>query len=285
MRLNGEETSAGEPTPRASANVPALDRSGSNPLSRQLAVHREFSAERINAIVNHSEVRPWVGGGTGTLDLTGIVADPRNVLLMAELGGLVFIELEPGLMEVHTQFLPEGRGASAITAVNDALWWIFTRTACTEVVTKVPAGNMAAAALVKRIGGRLRFRRENAWHTATGTVPVSYYSKTLDDWAADADGLDEIGHWFHEKLEHAKEATTGAAPLHDDDAAHDRYVGATVAMIAAEHLAKGLGFYGRWAKLAGYGPIAAIATNPLVLDIGDALLAVHGDDFDVILCR
>jgi len=39
-----------------------------------LSVCREFSAERINLVVNHPDVRPWVGG-VGPLDMSPAVAD------------------------------------------------------------------------------------------------------------------------------------------------------------------------------------------------------------------
>lgn len=249
------------------------------------SVRREFSAERINAVVNHSDVRPWVGGGSGPLDLTPLVADPANVLLMNEQGGVLFQKHEPGLYEAHTQFLPDGRGAQAVASVADALRWMFTRSDAVEIVTKVPAGNGGALGLVRAIHGRLLFVRDNVWPTAQDASAVSFYSLGIMDWAGKAPGLAESGHWFHEKLEGAKAATAGAAPLHDDDEAHDRYVGATVEMIAAGQVDKGLAFYNRWARFAGYGPVAAIAVNPLVIDIGDAILAVRGDDFDVLLCR
>lgn len=247
-------------------------------------VNREFSAERINSIVNHPEVRPWLGG-TGALDLTPLVADPRNVLLMGEGGGVLFQWLEPGLYEAHTQFLPEARGAGSVQNVRDALRWMFTRTDAVEIVTKVPAPNKAALGLVRAIHGQKLFEREAAWPTESGMVAVSFYGLSMLSWAGSAPDIGASGHWFHEKLEAAKAATAGARPPHDDDAAHDQYVGATVEMIAAGQVEKAMAFYGRWARFSGYGPIAAIAINPLVLDIGDAILAVRGADFDVLLCR
>lgn len=248
------------------------------------SVCREFSAERINIVANHPAVRPWLGG-QGTLDLTPLVADSRNYLLMNGDGGVLFQFLEPGLYEAHTQFLPSCRGAEAVQAVKDALRWMFTRTDAIEIVSKVPAGNKGALGLVRAIHGQLQFTRDNAFLLGGQMASVGYYSLPIMAWAGKCEELADSGQWFHEKLEAAKNATAGAAPLHDDDDAHDRYVGATVEMFQAGQIGKALGFYSRWAKFAGYGPISLIATNPVVLDIGDAILAVREDDFSVLLCR
>lgn len=251
-----------------------------------LSVRREFSAHGLNIIVNHPGVRPWVGApGTDRIDLSAVVADSRNVLLMAD-GGAFFLTMqEPGIYEVHSQFLPEHRGENVIAAAHDASRYMFTRTDCVEIRTKVPEGNIAAGALAKRMGWGLLFSRDKAWPTDEGLVGCRYYSKTIDQWAAAAPGITDSGAWFHRKLEAAKVASGSELPVHDDDDAHDRYVGATVEMIAAGQIAKGLGFYNRWAPFAGYGPVSLVAMNPPVIDIGDALLAVRGDDFHVILCR
>lgn len=249
-----------------------------------LSVCREFSAERINTIVNHVEVRPWVGGA-GPLDLSPVIANPANVLLMAEGGGFVFTQQEPGVYEVHTQFLPEHRGANVLLAAADAARFMFTRTDCVEILSKVPDGNVPAAAFAKAMKWELRFSRPNAWQTDRGLVGVKYYGKTLMQWASHADALAVTGEWFHGKLEAAKLEKGASVPVHDDDDAHDRYVGAAAEMIMAGQIIKGINFYNSWARFAGYATISVIAANPYVLDIGDAILAVRNDDFEVLLCR
>lgn len=252
----------------------------------KLSVWREYSAENINSTVNHPEVRPWVGyPELGALDLTPIVADPNNVLLMGVGGGFICQMQEPGIYEVHTQFVPEHRGENTIRAALDGLRYMFTRTDCIELRTKVPHGNVAAEWLARRVGFVHQFTREHAWPTADGMQPVKYYALTIDQWAGRTAELEASGEFFHDKLEAAKDAMGATAPLHDHDTAHDRYVGATVEMIGAGYIDKALTFYRRWAAFAGYGPIHAIAANPLVIDIGDALLAVRGDDFEVLLVR
>lgn len=249
-----------------------------------LSVCREFSAERINLVVNHPDVRPWVGGD-GPLDLSPVVADSNNYLLMGEGGGFLLVQQEPGIYEVHSQFLAGNRGEAVVQAAHDASRYMFTRTDCIEIRTKVPNGNVAAAALTRRMGWEFQFERANAWQTASGLTSVRYFAKTINQWANTAPGIADTGHWFHEKLEDAKIAAGSAMPIHDDDDAHDRYVGATCEMVMAGQFAKAMAFYHRWAPFAGYAPISVIATNPLVIDIGDALLAVRNDNYEVLLCR
>lgn len=253
--------------------------------AQPLTVDRQFNAQALNAVVNHPDVRPWVGAGSFELDLSSVVADPANVLLMNEHGGCLFERVGAGLYEVHTQFVPEGRGPGALQAVRDALHWMFTRTDAVEIQTKVPVNNLPALALVKSIGGELHFYRDNAWQTDSGMVGVNYYVQTIDAWAGKADTAKAAGEWFHDKLEAAKAASEAGSPVHDDDEAHDRYVGATIEMVLNGQLEKGLWFYNRWARFAGYASVALIAENPPVIDIQDAILAVRPNDFEVLLCR
>lgn len=251
----------------------------------EFTVEREFGAGRLNAVVNHPGVRPWVGAGSHPLDLTSVVSDQDNVLLMGQGGGLLFIRYAPGIYEVHTQFIPEARGRAAIEATNDALRWMFTKTDAVEILTKVPDRNKGALGLVKAIHGELRFHRDNAWLAADGPDGVGHYALTIQSWAGKCAAVETSGHWFHEKLEAAKEHLGATNPLHDDDEAHDRYVGATVEMILAGQVAKAINFYNEWAPFAGYATVSIIAANPLVIDIQDAILAVRGGDFEVLLCR
>lgn len=239
------------------------------------SVAREFHAERLNAVVNHPEVRGFVGPGTNRIDLTQLVANPANVLLMREGGGLFFGQHEEGIYEVHTQFVPEARGEIAVEATRDALRWMFTHTDAREIVTKVDPVNKGALGLVRAIHGELRFKRGD----------IGHYALPIDAWAGKCQPLEISGNWFHEKLETAKIAMHAAIDIHAYDEFHDRYVGATVEMILAGQIDKAVRFYNRWANFSGYGTVSVITNNPVVIDTGDALIAVRENDFEVILCR
>ena len=80
-------------------------------------LERSHDAARINAVVNHPEVRPHVGAPEiGELDLTELVARPEHWFLMGDHGGFMLSWSAPGVREVHTFVLPEGRGKWAENA-------------------------------------------------------------------------------------------------------------------------------------------------------------------------
>jgi hypothetical protein len=80
-------------------------------------LERSFDVERINAVVNHPEVRPFIGNGVdGDIDTSVLVDAHENWFLMGEHGGFLLGWSAPGAREVHTFILPEGRGKWA----NDA---------------------------------------------------------------------------------------------------------------------------------------------------------------------
>lgn len=249
-------------------------------------LRRETSAERINAIVNHPSVYPFVRGhAIDPLDVSSLTNDPANVLLVGEHGGLLFHQVAANLYEAHTSVLPAGRGAWAIMFAHAALHWMFSRTLAMEIFTRVPQGNKGALGLVRAIHGRFEFERQNGWIMDFDPVPAGIYTRSVADWMRNAPGLAERGAWFHDRLE-AEYARHGRQePPHDDDTVHDRYVGAATEMILGGQPDKGVLFYNRWALMAGYQPVQIIARSPLTIDIKDAFLIVRDDDFWVPAVR
>lgn len=146
-------------------------------------IRRSFDAAEINAILNDPSVLPFVGlPGMGHLDMTPVIADRRNVVLMAEGGGLIFHHQGDGQFEVHTQFLPSWRGRHALRAATEAVSWMFAETDCRLITTKVPDGNYAAGALARRVGLMFRYTEDAAWPTDRGPVAVRWYSVSKDEW-------------------------------------------------------------------------------------------------------
>src|SRR6266481_7406635 len=111
-----------------------------------IPIERHFSAERINEVINDSSVRPWVANGSEVLDVAKHVGNRSHVLLMGEHGGCMFFKFLPGVYEVHTQVERAGRGewTNALTAA--CARWMFTRTDCYEILTRVPHGHEPARA-------------------------------------------------------------------------------------------------------------------------------------------
>jgi hypothetical protein len=245
-------------------------------------IERVFDGEKINRIVNDPSVYPWVRGVCeGPLDLGPLLQDQRHVCLMEDFGGCLFTQQSPGIYEVHTQFLPQGRGAKALATVQGALHWMFTRSGAVEIWTRCPKGNLGARVLAKAIGGREEMVVKQGWVQDGQIIPATIFSLTIQEWMKTAPGLEEIGDWFHRKLEEEYRIAGYSEPVHDDDPSHNRYVGAAVEMIRGGQAYKGQIFYNRFAAMSGYQPIKIINTDPVMVDIRDAILEVHGRNFFV----
>jgi len=225
----------------------------------RLSICREFLAERINRVLNNPRVRPFVGlPNAGPLDFGPLVADLRNYLLMTEGGGFFLQCIDPGVYEIHTQFVPEARGRRVVEATVDMQRFMFGRTDCIEIVTKVPSGNVAATALVRKAAMQPLFSHDGS----------AFYTKTLAGWAETARVTRE---------------SSAFLPVSDD-------LRRTMLMLAIEMAAfgqidKGLRFYSRFSRLTNTLPLALVAINPLVFDIGEALIALRGEELETVLCR
>lgn len=245
--------------------------------TRNSIVHRTFDPSRLNAVANADGVREWLGG-EGALDVAALIDNTANFALETTGGGFVLQQLEPGVYEVHSLFLPEHR-ANTVEAMSDGLVYMFTRTDCRRIVTMVPDNNKPASALAMRGGFRKLFHRPGP------LGPATYMALDLDDWAMREEWLEDYGEWFHEKLEDAKREVGSALPVHDHDPAHERAVGCAVMMMLAGNAAKGIDFYNGWARFAGYATIGAFSFTPAVVDVVDAVVEIGNNDMRVLLCR
>lgn len=233
-------------------------------------IARHYDAARVNAVLNHSSVRPYVAPlGEGGIDVSAAVANPNNVLLMGEHGGCLMVQLVAGIYEVHTQVLPEGRGAWTVEMLEAVQYWMFTRTNCVEGVTRVPQGHQAARAAALAVGMRKDFTRP-ACSFLEKIVPFDIYSITIQDWARRAGGLADRGQWLHDFFARQAERLGISVPLHDDDPNHNRYVGAALDMALAGQHQKAVAFYNRWALVSRHATCALVQRDPPLLkfDIG-----------------
>lgn len=249
-------------------------------------LRRTLDASFLNSVANDPGVRPWLGCvelgcADGTIDLTLAVSDPANVALVCDAGGFLLTNAGAGEYEVHSMFLPAGRGRMTVPAMRAGFEYMFTRTDCQRIVTKVPDDNAAAAGLARLGGFREEFRRDSVWNSRG----VSYRSISLENWAMSSADLEVHGEWFHKHLEAAKLAAGSSLESHAHDPAHERAVGATVLMARSGQGLKGVKFYNRWASLAGYQSIDMLSEKPAILDVRDAIIEVRGGDMEVLLCR
>lgn len=255
-------------------------------LSPDDSVRRSFDANDINPILNHPGVFPAISvPGHDHYDATPLVENPLNVLMMTEGGGILFIKQEPHIYEVHTNFLPKFRGRHAVRASLAAYRWMFTHTDCETLQTRVPAFNKAADLFCKIVGARLEFTRQKVWPTSTGDVDLKYYALRIHDWIWRTPSLADSGVRFHKRFDEERARHGLTEENHPEDRAHDIAVGACAEMIFGGEPEKGAFFYNQFAKFSGYGIISIVSRNPLLLDIGTAVIQVTGDSFTVLTCR
>lgn len=245
-------------------------------------IRRHFTADSLNVVVNHPDVYEWGRGAmTGRLDLTPVVQNENNYLLMGEYGGVLFLKHQPGVYEAHTQVLPDGRGKWALDMVNEALEWMFTRTDCVDIMTRVPKGNLAARALARAIHGTIEYRMEHGWVIDNTLVYADVFSLQIQTWMAKAPGLEAHGEKFHDDLEKEYARFDKSGPNHPHDPVHDRYVGAVSLMMPFQPH-KAVIMYSRWAGMAGYAPIRIVSDDPIIIDIQESLLQVSDRGFFVL---
>lgn len=253
-----------------------------------VSIWRETNVERINAIVNHPDVRPWIADGVGVIDLTAQVADTRNVLLMGEHGGMMFLWAGPGIYECHTQVLPAYRGEWTRRMTEACARYMFTLTDAFEIMTRVPAGHVAAKAATEAGGGKLEFTRPNNTLFRGRMVDCHIYSFRLQDWVPRAEGIEETGQWMHRRMEEEAVRLGIEDPPHDDDPNHNRYLGAAVEMAFGGQPVKACLFYNRWVTAARHmrngvlQHISIVSTNPMVAKFDIGLMRFHADDIEVI---
>ena len=257
------------------------------------AIVRAFSAENANRIVNDPTVFPYVSvPGIDRIDLTQALDDPRHVCIEAiddegNVGGVVvFFQQEPGIYEFHTNFLPPWRGSFVLEALNRSLAYMFISTDCAELLTRVPAFNKAAEIGARRIGATREFTRVRSWNTVDGLVDCSFWSISYASWSREQAESVHWGAWFHEQLDRAfvAQGVEKRNPRADEEC-RDLRAGLAVQMIFAGQVEKAIVLYNQWARFAGHGVISLVLRNPVIVDVGDALLQFDGDHMKVLKCR
>lgn len=250
-------------------------------------IRRSFDAAEINCILNDPSVFEAIKlpGMKPEIDVSGILKDPRNVLLMGEGGGIIFAQVEPGIYDVHTAFLESYRGRNALKASLDAYRWMFCHTDCMVLQTKVPEFNKAAYRFCQIVGATKEFEREGVWLTENGAVGISYWALRYDDWVRKTPSLKASGKRFHDHLDAERLRHGEDDENHPQEDCHDLYVGVCAEMIYAGQPEKAVVLYNRWANFSGYGQISLVSKSPLLIDIGSAVLQVINDSFRVIKCR
>lgn len=243
---------------------------------------RTLDGTHLTHVANHPDVRPFLGG-TAVLDLAGLVEDPANITIETANGGLIGVAIGAGRYDVHTLFLPEGRGAEASHAMSLMAEYMFSVTDCVEGRTTVPVVNRGAALAARRAGFELRYTSELPWGDShTG---AEFFALTIERWALRSPMTLALGQWFHEALAAAKNEAGSAQPTHPEDRVHDHMVGAVCAMARGGQPEKAVRFYNVWAACARYAPIQLLRAHPIIIDVQDAIVEWNGTDLEVLRCR
>lgn len=177
---------------------------------------------------------------------SGRIQEPMGYIMF-------FPKTKTGVFEQHTAFITEARGAAAGRMIEAAIAMLFIEGQAIALLTTCPEWNPAAASMARKMGGSIRYRKDQ-YALRDGQVQgADIYGMTILDWAyRHHPGYGEIGHRWHEQV-----FSQLPAAKHDDDEAHNGILG--IALKVGErrpHL--GLGIYNAWAEIAGYAPATLI---------------------------
>lgn len=230
-------------------------------------------------LLAHPEVAPhvWLDRLTPQR-LCELINDEKNYLLCSKNAALFFHWQEPGVYELHTQALPEGRGKEVKNLALEAIDFMFCSTDCMELLTKVELTNHRAALGAHIIGFTAEFEIPR-------TPPMHGYALRFEQWVAKAASLLPLGEKFHSDLSRGVATLNKTLPPHPPDLTHDRRVGACAMMLQGGQIAKAVILYNRWARFTGYDVVKVISVSPLILDVGQGVwVSVEGDKMEVLRC-
>jgi hypothetical protein len=139
-------------------------------------VQLSTDAQLLNRVMNDPSVFPDISfGHPGPFDGTPLLKD-GNYFFANEHGGFLLIWNGSGVYDVHTQFLPEGRGKRARLAALEVQRFMFTETDCVVIRTDCPHGNDKAVMLALWAGMRKTGTEEQLG------VPCDVYAITREEW-------------------------------------------------------------------------------------------------------
>src|SRR5689334_2592611 len=100
---------------------------------------RSLDPAPFNRIFNDPSVRPQMGHGLETRDLSGVVLDPANFCFLTPNrdGGYIVARLmvDQPLYVAHTLALPSARGRPMLRLMRDGFEHLFAATDAEEIVT------------------------------------------------------------------------------------------------------------------------------------------------------
>jgi len=113
-----------------------------------------FSAELHNRVVNDPSVKPYFGKTEGPVDVSPLLDEPENYVLLACGEDAVGI-LEwtaPDIFQAHYAMLPTCRGVWAVEAATAMTNYMFEHEGARAIWGQTPIGNKAARWLNRKVG-------------------------------------------------------------------------------------------------------------------------------------
>lgn len=113
---------------------------------------RTFDAKRFTEVVRHPAVEPFVSLGQEIPDLAPYVESQDNYCFMNEHGGFLLVRSGDEQYDVHTAFVPEGRGPHLIQSAIDVRDLMFQEFGAVRLRTFVSLDNWPAKRLALLAG-------------------------------------------------------------------------------------------------------------------------------------
>jgi hypothetical protein len=116
-------------------------------------LRRTFDYFDMFDVMYHPDVEPYVSLGQKIPDLEPLIGNPLNVCLVTKFGGFLFVK-HPGenVYDVHTAFIPEGRGPHLVELAKQAREFMFFQANAEVLRTFVSHDNKPARRLALAAG-------------------------------------------------------------------------------------------------------------------------------------
>lgn len=113
-----------------------------------------FTADLHNRIANDPSVRPSFGHHEGATDLSPLLDEPENYILLAdgEDAAAILEWSAPDIWQVHYMMLSSCRGRRALAAAKRMVAWMFEKEGARAIWGQTPMANRAARWLNRQVG-------------------------------------------------------------------------------------------------------------------------------------
>lgn len=230
------------------------------------------SAVLANEIANTPEILPSVSWTGEAIDLQPSFDEGSCFIIENGTDGCyVLVENSVSTYVIHTLFKRGTPSSVVIDTAREGMWISFVELDAVELTSSACETNPAAYRLMRKNGMRPLFDSPSKF--AKGKKQ-RYCGITIDDYIINNPFFQEVGAEFHNLVEETTD--------HEDDAVHDRYVGAAISMIRCGNADKAETVYNKWALMAGYAPITfneeenTVEAGYMTIHLSDDLQTIGG---------